>query len=66
MNRTAPHLPLLAHQDSGSVPLTKCVLTWTSCAMARGTVPMEQTSHLSAVSIVYHVYASVRNVHKKK
>lgn len=50
MNRTAPPLHIAAHLDSGCAPLTRCASTWTRCATARGTAPMEQTSHLSAVS----------------
>lgn len=51
MNRTAPPLHLAVHLISGCALLTRCALTWTRCATISGTVPMEQMSHQSAVSV---------------
>ncbi len=56
MNRTARPLHLAVQPDSGSAPPTRSALTWTRCAMARGTAPMEQMSRLSAVSLLYIIF----------
>lgn len=50
MSRTAPPLHSAAPLDSGSAPRSCCASTWTRCATARGTAPMEPMSRLFAVS----------------
>lgn len=55
MNRTAPPLHLAVHLASGCALLTRCALTWTKCVTIRGTAPMEQMSHQSAVSVSYYL-----------
>lgn len=54
-NRTAPPLHLAVHLTSGCALLTRCALTWTRCAIIRGTAPMEQMNHQFAVSVSYYL-----------
>lgn len=65
MNRTAPHLHLVVPLGSGFAPQTRCASTWIRCATARGTVQMEQMSHLSAVSFHTSYIIHVCTWHKK-